>query len=264
MILDMIVNNRKKQLSALKEQMPLSVITEKAFAYHMLHKTADYAQALKGFGLSVIAEVKKASPSKGIIKENFEPVSIAREYEAAGANALSVLTEETYFKGSGQYLRSIRNAVNLPLLRKDFIFDEWQICEARLLGADAILLITSILDLFELKKFIAVAEMLGMQCLVEARSEEAIKSALRAGAKMIGVNNRDLGTFEVDLKKAEALRRLVPPEVVFVAESGIHTPDDMRQMNDIGADAVLVGEALMRAPSITDKLHELKAYKNAD
>ena len=264
MILDLIISNRKKQVKEQKEQLPLAAISEMAFEHHLLHKTADLYGALKGFGLSVIAEVKKASPSQGIIKEDFEPVSIAREYEYAGASAISVLTEETYFKGGGEYLKAIRSAVGLPLLRKDFIFDEWQLCEARLLGADAVLLIGAVLDLFEIKKFIAIAEMLGMQCLVETRNEEEIKCALRAGAKIIGVNNRNLRTFELDIKRSEQLRRLVPPEVVFVAESGIQTPADMRLMNEIGADAVLVGEALMRAPSITEKLRELKGYKNAD
>jgi indole-3-glycerol phosphate synthase len=263
MILDMIIKNRKRQLKEFKEKTPLSIITEKAFAHHMTHKTADFAESLRGFGLSVIAEVKKASPSKGIIKEDFEPVSIAREYEYAGANAISVLTEETYFKGCGEYLTSIRHAVRLPLLRKDFIFDEWQICEASLLGADAVLLIATVLDLFELKKYIAIAEMLGMQCLVEARNEEQIQLAIRAGAKIIGVNNRNLNTFEVDLKTTEKLRRLVPSEIVFVSESGIAGVNDMRYMEEVGADAVLVGEVLMRAPSITEKLRELKGYKNA-
>ena len=251
MVLDLIVNNRKKQLREQKEKLPLEEIM-------------DFYAALKTPSVSVICEVKKASPSKGVIREDFHPVEIAREYEKAGASAISVLTEETYFKGSGEYLKAIRGAVGLPLLRKDFIFDEWQICEAKLLGADAILLICALLDLFELKKFMGIAEMLGMQCLVEARSADEIRSALRAGAKIIGVNNRSLQTFEVDIRHSAALRGLVPPEVAFVAESGIHTPEDMRMMAEMNVDAVLVGEALMRAPSITGKLRELKGYMHAD
>ena len=263
MILDMLVANRRCQVRELREKTPLPVITERAFEYHMTHRAADFAASLGEFGLSVIAEIKKASPSKGLIREDFDPAAIAREYEQAGADACSVLTEETYFKGSGEVLRTVRGTVGLPLLRKDFIFDEWQICEARLLGADAVLLIASVLDLFELKKFIAVSEMLGMQCLVEAHDPGQVKNALRAGAKIVGVNNRDLATFEVDFGRAQALRALVPRDVLFVAESGIRTPGDMRRMEEIGADAVLMGEVLMRAPSPGEKLREMKGYRYA-
>ena len=263
MILDMLMANRRRQVRELRERTPLSAITEQAFEYHTTHRTVDFAASLSKSGLSVIAEIKKASPSKGLIREDFDPAAIAREYEQAGADACSVLTEETYFRGGGEVLRTVRGAAGLPLLRKDFIFDEWQLCEARLLGADAVLLIASVLDLFELKKCIAVSEMLGMQCLVETRDPGQVKNALRAGARIVGVNNRDLATFEVDFGRAQALRALVPRDVLFVAESGIHTPDDMRRMEEIGADAVLMGEVLMSAPSPGEKLRELKGYGHA-
>ena len=262
MILDVIINNRKKQIREQKRHLPLSVITEQAFEQTMQHKTADLFGALKGCGVSVIGEIKKESPYQRIIREDFEHLSIARTLEAGGAAAIAVITEQTYYKGSGESLNAIHKAVGLPVLCKDYIIDEWQICEARILGADAVLLTASILDLFEMKKFIAVSEMLGMQCLVETRTEEEIKTALRAGARIIGVNNRNPATFDIDQHRSQELRGFVPQEVAFVAEGGIQTSADMRHMEEIGADAVLVGEALMRAPSITDKMHELMGYKN--
>ena len=213
--------------------------------------------------MALIAEVKKASPSAGVICADFDPVRIAREYEAAGASCLSVLTDEKFFQGSLDYLRQVRAAVRLPLLRKDFIIDARQIREAIEWGADAILLIVAILDDARLKEFHDLASDAGLAVLVEAHDEAELHRALRAGAKLIGVNNRDLKTFTVDLattgRLAARLRQShatgQPP--LLVAESGIHTRADVEQLQRFGADAILVGESLMRGPNITDKVREL-------
>lgn len=258
MILDSIFENRRKQIAALKELKTTVQIELEAADYAKEHKTKDFARALRGDRLCVIAEVKKASPSKGIICEDFDPVSIARQYEKAGASAISVLTEETFFQGSAAYLKAIRREVGLPILRKDFIFDEWQICEARLIGTDAILLIAAMLDTPTLARLRGYAESLSLQALVEAHNEREIESAVTAGAAVFGVNNRNLNDFNVDIGTACRLSRLLPAGAVFVAESGVHTAADAKLLRDAGADAVLVGEALMRAPSIAEKLTELR------
>lgn len=260
MILDSIFENRKKQIAVLKEQRSFELIENQAHEYAETHKTRDFAAALCKNRLAVVAEVKKASPSKGVICENFDPVSIAKHYEKGGAAAISVLTEESYFQGSGAYLEAIRREVNLPLLRKDFIFDEWQICEARLLGADAILLIAAMLDKNTLKRLREYAENLGLQALVETHNEREVETAKSAGAKIFGVNNRNLNDFNVDLATAERLAKFLPGDAVFVAESGIFTKEHATRMKNIGADAILVGESLMRADSIEDKLNELRVY----
>ena len=257
-ILDTIMQNRRRQIAALKEARPIAALAEQAFAAAQARRAVDFTAALKKPRLSVIAEVKKASPSKGVIQPNFHPAETARAYEIGGADAVSVLTEETYFQGGADVLRAVRAEIGLPVLRKDFIFDNWQICEAAVLGADAILLIASVLDVFELKQRMAVADMFGLQCLVEVRSEEQAKTALRASARVVGVNNRNLADFSVDLSAAERFRRLIPADVAFVAESGISTAEDMRRMETLGADAVLIGETLMRAPDIPAKLRELR------
>lgn len=258
MILDQIVANRAKQLGELQAKKPLSVLAEEAFQYSDSHKAMNFAAALKKDRISIISEVKKASPSKGVIQEDFDPLKTAAGYLEAGADAISVLTEETYFQGSGAYLEKIRKSVPLPLLRKDFMFTEWQLCEARLLGADAVLLITAVLDVFALKKLIGVAQMLGMQSLVEVHSEEEVATALRAGAEIIGINNRNLKTFEVDLRTTEKLRRLIPPEIICVSESGIRDAGDVRRLREIGVDAVLIGETLMRSDDVKKKMAELR------
>ncbi len=263
-ILDAIMANRKKQVAALKEKKPLEMLAEEAFAAKAARKPVDFAAALRAPGLSVIAEIKKASPSKGLIQPDFRPADRARAYEAGGASAISVLTEETYFQGGPEVLKTARAASRLPILRKDFIFDEWQICEACLLGADAILLIASVLDVFRLKELLAVAEMYDLQALVEVRSEEQVQKALRAGARVMGVNNRNLATFDVDLAAAERFRRLIPGDVVFVAESGITDTADMARMAALGADAVLVGETLMRVPDPEVRLRELRSFADGE
>ena len=212
--------------------------------------------------VSLIAEVKKASPSAGLIRPDFDPVKIAREYEAAGASCISVLTDQKFFQGSLSYLREIREAVRIPLLRKDFIIDASQILEAIEWGADAILLIVSILNDLELKLFLSLATEAGLDALVEVHDEVELERALNAGAVIIGVNNRDLRTFKVDLATTE---RLVAQgraakggsQKIFVAESGIHTRGDVERLAKSGINSILVGESLMRQDPITPKVHEL-------
>lgn len=209
-------------------------------------------------GISFICEVKRASPSKGVIAEDFPYLEIARAYEKAGADAISVLTEPDYFQGRAQYLSEIRAAVATPLLRKDFIIDPFQIEEAAALGADAILLICAILTPAQLKEYHAIADKLGLSCLVEAHDEAEVKTALTAGARIIGVNNRDLKTFTVDTSNSIRLRQLVPSDILFVAESGVRTAEDVALLRAHNISAVLVGETLMRAPDQAAMLSSLR------
>ena len=219
-----------------------------------------FYEALAGPGMHFICEVKKASPSKGVIDPVFDYRSIAREYEAAGADAVSVLTEPNWFLGSDDIFRDIRKMIRTPMLRKDFIVDEYQIYQAGCMGADCILLICSILDTETIRRYLGICEKLGLAALTEAHDEQEIRSALRAGAKIIGVNNRNLKDFSVDFDNACRLRELIPEDVLYVAESGVKTPEDIRTLYHAGADAVLVGEALMRA---SDKRLTLKEFREA-
>ncbi|MBX6394343.1 MAG: indole-3-glycerol phosphate synthase TrpC [Alicyclobacillaceae bacterium] len=203
-----------------------------------------------GSGVGLIAEVKKASPSKGVIREEFDPVAIARAYVEGGADCISVLTDREFFQGDPEYLRQIRKTCDVPLLRKDFVIDERQIWEARWLGADAVLLIAAILPDERLGRFMEAAEALGMTPLVEVHSEEEMDRAVAAGARTIGINNRDLRTFHVDLKTTERLARRAPADALLVSESGIFTPEDVRKVRDAGAGAILVGESLMRQEDV--------------
>jgi indole-3-glycerol phosphate synthase len=224
-----------------------------------LHKTIDFFSAIKKKNeISVIAEVKKASPSKGVIKEDFDPLEIAKEYNLANVQAISVLTEKNFFLGCDDYLVKIRQNIPIPLLRKDFIIDLWQVYQSRYLGADAILLIVSVLSDDELNKFQIVANILGMQCVVEVHDREEVKRALDSGAKIIGINNRNLKTFEVDLKTTEDLMNCIPHDKAVVSESGIKSVEDMNFLKSLGVDAVLIGETFMRAGSISEKIKELK------
>ena len=216
-----------------------------------------FERALERAGISAICEVKKASPSKGIIAEDFPYKDIAMEYESAGADAISVLTERDFFLGSIDYLKGIAKVVHTPLLRKDFIIDTYQIFEARAAGASAVLLICAVLDDERLRTFIKQCDHLGLSALVEAHDSEEVKRAVSAGARIVGVNNRSLKDFTVSPDNAERLRPLVPKNVLFVAESGMKTAEDVKHMEDIGADAVLIGESLMRAENRSAKLHEL-------
>lgn len=204
--------------------------------------------ALKKEGMSYICEVKKASPSKGLIAPDFPYVKIAKEYEAAGASAISCLTEPFYFQGSDRYLEEITAEVKIPVLRKDFTVDEYMIYQAKAFGASAVLLICAILDDVQLKDYRQLAESLGLDALVESHDEREVERALKAGARIVGVNNRDLRTFQVDMNNSIRLRNLAPEEVVFVSESGIKTSADINLLYDNRVDAVLIGETLMRSP----------------
>lgn len=245
MILDDIVEKRKEQLQREKDNIEPQDMKE--MALNSKNKNHGFKEALKKSGLSVISEVKKASPSKGVIAEDFPYLAIAKEYEAAGASALSVLTEPYYFMGNDTYLKEIANQVQIPVLRKDFTVDEYMIYEAKVLGASAVLLICAILSDEELKRYAKIAQELGLSALVEAHTEEEVQRALNGKARIIGVNNRDLKTFTVDIHTSERLRRQVPQDIVYVSESGIKTPEDIRRLRENGTDAVLIGETFMRS-----------------
>ena len=259
MILDDIVAKRRIQLRHEEKRCPLNKMRRRAEVQLCERTPLSLAAALKNDTLSCICEVKKASPSKGLIREDFRPVDFAREYEAAGANAISCLTEEHYFQGSSQYLADIRKAVKIPILRKDFIFDEYQIYEAAALGADAVLLIAAVLDIPEFDRLYKLADTLGLSVLGEMHTvKEMQQYALDREGMVIGVNNRNLKTFEVSLDTVAKLKPYAPDGAVFVSESGIKTNDDMKMVRGLGADAVLIGETLLRSESITAALHGLR------
>ena len=213
---------------------------------------------LKDPEISIIAEVKKASPSKGLIAEDFDYIQIAKEYEQAGASAISVLTEPYFFQGSNDFLRDISLNVSIPLLRKDFTIDEYMIYEAKLLGASAILLIVSILNYNQLKSYLDLAHDLGLSAIVETHDANEIKTAIDAGAEIIGVNNRNLADFTVDIENSIRLRRLVDEDILFISESGIKTSEDVRRLKENNVDAVLIGETLMRSDDKKSMILELK------
>ena len=216
-----------------------------------------FLQALQKDGMSYICEVKKASPSKGLIAPAFPYLAIAKEYEQAGASAISCLTEPFYFQGADQYLREISAAVQIPVLRKDFTVDEYMIYQAKSLGASAVLLICAILDDGELRAYRQLAKELGLDALVEAHDEYEVDRALNLGAEIVGVNNRDLRTFQVDMNNSICLRKMAPDNVVFVSESGIRTPEDIRLLYENKVDGVLIGETLMRSPDKKAALESL-------
>ncbi|MGN0621006.1 MAG: indole-3-glycerol phosphate synthase TrpC [Porcipelethomonas sp.] len=257
MILDEIIKKRKLQLE--KEKQILSFEKVKKAAEMMNTPCRSFYSALKKDKLSVIAEVKKASPSKSVIKEDFHPLEIAVNYEKAGADAISCLTEEHYFQGSSSYLKAIREKVSIPILRKDFIFDEYQIYEARTIGADAVLLIAAVLDTETMKQFSTIAHSLGMDCLFETHCEEELESVLKCSPKIVGINNRNLKTFEVSLENTKKLASKIPPECVIVSESGIADNSDMKTVRQSGADAVLIGETLIRSDNIAETMKTLRA-----
>ncbi|MCL2444487.1 MAG: indole-3-glycerol phosphate synthase TrpC, partial [Treponema sp.] len=218
-----------------------------------------FESALSASGLSFICEVKKASPSKGIISEDFPWLEIAKEYEIGGAAAISVLTEPEFFLGSGLYLQEISKAVKIPTLRKDFIIDPYQIYEAKLWGAQAILLICALLEPETISSFIAIADELELDCLVEVHNEDETREAIEAGSRIIGINNRDLTNFKVDTGLTARLMKNIPAGILTVAESGINKTDDIRELIGIGVDAVLIGESLMRSADKKKFLSELRA-----
>jgi indole-3-glycerol phosphate synthase len=257
MILDKIARSAYKRVENLKREIPLKEIAAAAFS-EPLSGNFPFEKALKKEGLSFICEIKKASPSKGVIAENFPHLDLTRAYREAGADALSVLTEPEFFLGRGEYLKEISVAVFLPTLRKDFIVDEYQIYEAKTLGASAVLLICALLDSEKLREFLKIARSLGRSALVETHTKDEIFSALDAGAEIVGVNNRDLQTFEVNLDTSVELRKFVPKDILFVSESGIKTRGDIEILESVGADAVLIGEYMMRAENKSKYLLELK------
>ena len=222
-----------------------------------VYQPKDFVGALRGPGLAVIAEMKQRTPTMGVLAEDYKPADLARAYTAGGASAISVLTHMAGFGGRPEHIETARVATNLPILRKDFITDPYEIGEARAAGADAVLLIVAALDLPELRRLLAVVRSRGISALVEVHDENETRVAIDAGAQVIGVNHRDLRTFEVDLGLTERLRPLIPDAVPLVAESGIQSMDDARRMRDAGADAILVGEMLMRAPDPVACLREL-------
>jgi len=256
-ILERLAKAAKERVERHKEKCSLEQTKNRAL--ETKNDDFDFENALKKSGLSFICECKKASPSKGIIAEDFPYKEIAKEYEAAGADAISVLTEPTEFLGKDGYLEEIARSVKLPCLRKDFIVDEYMVYEAKLLGAKAFLLIVSLLSDEELKKYIKIGDELKTSALVETRTEEEIKRALNAGARIIGVNNRNLANFSVDMERGKRLRELVPPNILFVAESGVKTAADVKAISDMGTDAVLIGETMMKAKDKKAKLEELKS-----
>ncbi len=257
MILEQIIADNRPELAALKRRLPLSDLKRLS---HAQPPPRDFAAALKGERIRLIAEVKKASPSKGVIRADFDPVAIARIYASNGAAAISVLTEGKYFQGSLDYLKAIREALGderPPLLRKDFIHDPYQVYESRAYGADAILLIAAILDSEQLTGLLRLSHELGMSCLVEVHDETELEIALKSDTKIIGINNRDLKTFAVDLAVTGRLRPLIPPDRIVVSESGIRDRRDVDRMVKLGVNAILVGETLMSAPDIAARMREL-------
>ena len=244
-ILDTIAAYARKRVEADRAALPLEELKPLCQQQPALENT--FFDRLQKPGMSFICEVKKASPSKGVISEDFPYLDIARAYQAAEADCLSCLTEPKWFLGSDQIFLDIRRTVSTPMLRKDFTVDEYQIYQAKLLGADAVLLICALLDTAVIARYLDIAHSLGLSALVEAHDASEITSAISAGASIIGVNNRNLKDFSVDLSTAAHLRELVPPECVYVAESGVTSPADVAALKQAGADAVLMGEVLMRA-----------------
>ena len=255
-VLDELAAYAKKRVAIAKNKIPPDALKRSA----LLLPKGEFAfeNALKKDGISFICECKKASPSKGLIAPDFPYIEIAEEYEAAGADCISVLTEPKWFLGSDEYLKEIACRVKIPCLRKDFTVDEYMIYEARLLGASAVLLICAILTERELREYLAVCDELGLSALVEAHNEAEVKMAVSVGARVIGVNNRNLRDFSVDTGNSARLRRLIPESVLFVSESGVSTAQDVAGLRAIGADAVLIGETLMKAADKKTKLDELR------
>jgi indole-3-glycerol phosphate synthase len=255
-ILETIAEKSRIRVAQAKESVTLEQLRKQTSARQPHSPIFEQALAVPGF--SFICEVKKASPSKGVIAENFPYLQIAREYEAAGAAAISVLTEPEFFLGDPLYLREIAAEVKIPVLRKDFIIDPYQLYEAKIWGAQAVLLICALLDTDTLARYIKIADELDLSSLVEIHDEAEAEQALAAGARIIGINNRDLNTFNVDINTAVRLRKLIPADVITVAESGIKSPNDIRALKNSGINAALIGESIMRAPDKRQFLAELR------
>ncbi|HHT9134363.1 MAG TPA: indole-3-glycerol phosphate synthase TrpC [Candidatus Avalokitesvara rifleensis] len=262
MILDEIYRHKLLEVSQRKDQYPLkrleTVLSGLPDAYDL--EAALKAASRTSGGLGLIAEVKAASPSRGVLRRDMNPSQIALEYQEGGASAISVLTDEKFFHGKLAHLEAVRRAVKLPLLRKDFIIDRYQIIEARASGADAVLLIAAILDDKTLNALLSAASQLGLGSLVEVHTEEELKRVLKTPATLIGINNRDLQTFKIDLATTLKLRPLIPDGKTVVSESGVKTRADVRLLEDAGVDAILVGEALVRSNDIGKKIRELMGW----
>lgn len=259
MILDEIIEKTKQDLEKRKKELPLDVLGRSlASNPYAPRDVKPYLMATKEDPIRIIAEVKKASPSKGIIKEDFDPVAIAQSYANSGANAISVLTEPHYFKGDLEYLTQIRRYVPTPLLRKDFIVDKYQIVEALVYGADFILLIAKALSTKELKELYDYALHVGLEVLVEIHDTEDLTKAMKCGANIIGINHRNLQSFEMDMQLCDKLIPMIPNGKIIVAESGVSDVDTIKRLSSIGADAFLIGEHFMRVPSIEEELTRFK------
>jgi indole-3-glycerol phosphate synthase len=255
MILDRIVSYNSEELEHKKRRLPLAELQRMALQQS---RALNMASALRGDDIRLIAEVKKASPSRGIIRSDFDPVEIARTYAGNGAAAISILTEARHFQGSLDHLKNIREALtDIPLLRKDFIVDPYQVYESRAYGADSLLLIVAVLSLETLKELLRLSHELNMTCLVEVHNEAEVEIALKSEARIIGINNRDLNTFDVDIATTERLRPLIPKDRIVVSESGIKSRADIEKLRRSGIDAVLVGEYLMSAPDIGAGMRKL-------
>ncbi len=255
-ILDRLAEYAGERVMLAKQKFSSEELKAKALA--LPHGEFAFEKALKKDDIAFICECKKASPSKGVIAGDFPYLQIAKEYESAGADCISVLTEPKWFLGSGSYLQEIAAAVHIPCLRKDFTVDEYMIYEARCLGAAAVLLICSILSEEQIKSYIKICDTLGLSALVEAHDEAEVNTALRCGARIVGVNNRNLKDFSVDTNNSRRLRKLIPKDVLFVSESGVKTPQDVQILREAGADAVLIGEALMKSADKRRKLNKLR------
>jgi len=251
-ILDKIVAEKRQEIEQRKRSLPVSALKERP-----RQKALDLAHALSGDGIKLIAEVKKASPSRGVLCPDFNPVALAKAYAQGGAAAISVLTEVNHFQGSLEYLTAIRQEVSVPLLRKDFIFDEYQVYESAAYGADALLLIAAILSREQLEELLALSHDLGLSCLVEVHNEKELEKVLKGDSEIIGINNRDLSTFTVDINTTRRLRPLIPEGRIVVSESGINNREDVVKMGEWGINAVLIGEALVTASNIPAKMEEL-------
>jgi len=253
-MLDKIIAQKREEVEQRKKVAVTTYLQERITCQK---PPLDLAPALKGDNIRLIAEVKRASPSRGMLSPNFNPIKLAQTYAEGGAAAISVLTEENYFMGSIQHLAAIKEVVGLPLLRKDFILDPYQVYESRAYGADALLLIAAILGQEQLKEFVSLSRSLGLRCLVEVHNKDEVERAVLSGAQIIGINNRDLNTFVVDINTTRRLRPLVPKEKIVVSESGIKSRGDMEKMSKWRVDAVLIGEALVTTGDVRVKMKEL-------
>ena len=256
-MLEKIVAKTKERLIEAKSNKSLDELKGEVSSLD-INDEFQFKKALKDPEIAIIAEVKKASPSKGLIAEDFDYIEIAKDYEQAGASAISVLTEPYFFQGSNDFLKEISENVSIPILRKDFTIDEYMIYEAKLLGASAILLIVSILDANQLKEYLDLAHELGLSAIVETHDADEIRTAMDAGAGIIGVNNRNLADFTVDINNSINLRRLVSEDIIFISESGIKTKEDVSRLKENNVDAVLIGETLMRSDDKKSLILELK------